>query len=314
MARPTREDRVGAAYGPLTTRVPQPRHPAGYASAFISRAAPNVYRTSRSAGPGPGTMAKRLAVRSRAMSASMRFLTSSLFSAGFRLFNWPSRMAKVRYLAKVAAGSNSIETFWANAPAVASKARRRILMLPKLSQTDVTWPGAVCSTGHDRERARMARRAGPGEPAQTRAQSKGSAPLECPGDGSGQFFALGFGQEKDQRAARCEEHRRERQRTADAENVRQSADRKWRESAGGASHVVTQALRRGSDRGGKQLGQHGAEHAEIAVPEEPDQRSHQHERGLMPSPLAVDRSQNRGAQHERQKHGPPAEAVRQEAE
>lgn len=46
-------------------------------------------------------------------------------------------------------------------------------MLPKLSQTDVTWPGAVYSTGHDRERARMARRAGPGEPAQTRAQSRG---------------------------------------------------------------------------------------------------------------------------------------------
>src|ERR1019366_8242023 len=91
---------------------------------------------------------------------------------------------------------------------------------------------------------------------------QGSAPLECPDDGSGQFLALGFGQEKDQRAARYEEHRRERQRTADAETVRKSAARKWRERAGGASHVVTQALRRGPDRGGKQLGQHGAEHAE----------------------------------------------------
>src|ERR1035441_5760685 len=55
------------------------------------------------------------------MSASMRFLTRSLFSAGFLLFNWPSRMAKVLYLLKLTAWSNSTVTFCAKAPRAASK-------------------------------------------------------------------------------------------------------------------------------------------------------------------------------------------------
>src|ERR1700674_4059447 len=92
---------VPSAYGTRTARVPQPYHPAGYNSTSVLRAVPNVYRTLRS--EFPDTSVNPLAVRYFSMPASMRFLTRSLFRAGFLLFNWPSRMAKVLYLLKSAA-------------------------------------------------------------------------------------------------------------------------------------------------------------------------------------------------------------------
>src|SRR5215471_18631689 len=55
------------------------------------------------------------------MSASIRFLTSSLFRAGFLLFSWPSRMEKVLYLLKSAEASNSTVTFCANVAVAVSR-------------------------------------------------------------------------------------------------------------------------------------------------------------------------------------------------
>src|ERR1700732_1926981 len=59
---------VPSAYGPLTARVPQPYHPAGYNSTSVLRAVPNVYRTLRS--EFPDTSVKPLAVRYFSISAA----------------------------------------------------------------------------------------------------------------------------------------------------------------------------------------------------------------------------------------------------
>src|SRR5579863_2778625 len=53
------------------------------------------------------------------MSASMRFLTKSLLSAGFLLFSCPSRIANVLYLPKSAPSSNSTVIFCPNAHSAA---------------------------------------------------------------------------------------------------------------------------------------------------------------------------------------------------
>ena len=54
----------------------------------------------RSDGPEGAAVSPR-AVRKRAISASICFLVSSLFNAGFLLFNWPLRIAKGLVLAEI---------------------------------------------------------------------------------------------------------------------------------------------------------------------------------------------------------------------
>src|SRR5579864_2580837 len=68
-------------------------------------------------------MVRPFAVRSFWMSASICFLTSGLFNAGFPLFNWPSRIANVLYLLKSMVWSNSIVIFCACAPCAVSSPR-----------------------------------------------------------------------------------------------------------------------------------------------------------------------------------------------
>src|SRR5579863_2211386 len=87
------------------------------------------------------------------MSASICFLTSGLFKAGFLLFNWPSRIANVLYLLKSVVWSNSMVTFCARAPGAKSnpnenkasassrldaERRNRFFLDPKQKRLDTT--------------------------------------------------------------------------------------------------------------------------------------------------------------------------------
>lgn len=72
---------VPSAYPLRTTRVPNPRQPAGYASVSTRLPEPSAYRTFRS---GLSIFSVRhRAVRYFRMSASRFFCTISLFSEGF---------------------------------------------------------------------------------------------------------------------------------------------------------------------------------------------------------------------------------------
>ena len=65
-----------------------------------------------------------MAVRAGSISFSIRFFVSSLLRAGFLLFNWPSRIANVRYVEKFFVSSNSVLIYCARKTGAASKITR----------------------------------------------------------------------------------------------------------------------------------------------------------------------------------------------